>query len=85
MGGTLVTAHCYTPEGMRQAIEGGVGGIEHGNLLDEDTAELLAKKGVFFVPTLAIHQVISQEPFKKMFKQNQLEKNEMVRQKGLLA
>lgn len=57
MGGRLVTSHCYTSEGIRHAIAGGVGGIEHGNLLDEETAKLMAEKKVFLTPTLAVHTV----------------------------
>ncbi|KAM3491360.1 hypothetical protein MY3957_005384 [Beauveria namnaoensis] len=36
--GTYVTAHAYTPRAIRHAVDNGVGGIEHGNLLDADTA-----------------------------------------------
>ena len=56
-GGTLVTAHCFTTAGARNAIEGGIGGIEHGNLIDEDTLRLMAKKGVHFTPTLIVCDV----------------------------
>lgn len=41
MGGTLVTSHAYTNAAIRRAVENGVRGIEHGNLLDRDTAKLL--------------------------------------------
>ena len=56
-GGTLVTSHCNTDRGARNAIEGGIGGIEHGALLQEDTLRLMAKKGVHFTPTLTIQEV----------------------------
>jgi imidazolonepropionase-like amidohydrolase len=55
--GTLVTAHCFTSQGARNAIEGGIGGIEHGSLIDEDTLRLMAKKGVHLTPTLIIQDV----------------------------
>jgi imidazolonepropionase-like amidohydrolase len=45
--GTYVTVHAYTPVAVRQAIEAGVKVIEHGQLLDEPTIELMAKKGVW--------------------------------------
>ncbi len=32
-------------------------GIEHGNLLDEPTAKLMAEKGIYLTPTLAVHGV----------------------------
>jgi imidazolonepropionase-like amidohydrolase len=56
-GGTLVTSHCFTSEGARNAIEAGIGGIEHGNLIDEDTLRLMAKKGVHLTPTLIVCDV----------------------------
>ncbi len=46
--GTYVTVHAYTPRAVRQAIEAGVKCIEHGQLLDEDTAKLMAEKGVWW-------------------------------------
>jgi imidazolonepropionase-like amidohydrolase len=52
-----VTSHCFTSEGARNAIEAGIGGIEHGNLIDEDTLRLMAKKGVHLTPTLIVCDV----------------------------
>ncbi len=46
--GTYVTVHAYTPRAVRQAIEAGVKCIDHGNLLDDDTAKLMADKGVWW-------------------------------------
>lgn len=46
--GTYVTVHVYTPKAIRTAIEGGVKCIEHGMLLDEPTAKLLADKGIWW-------------------------------------
>jgi imidazolonepropionase-like amidohydrolase len=46
--GTYVTVHAYTPRAVRQAIEAGVKCIDHGQLLDEDTAKLMADKGVWW-------------------------------------
>lgn len=46
--GTYVTVHAYTPRAVRQAIEGGVKCIEHGNLLDDATAAVLAEKGLWW-------------------------------------
>jgi imidazolonepropionase-like amidohydrolase len=45
--GTYVTVHAYTPRSIRQAIEAGVKCIEHGQLIDEATAKLIAEKGVW--------------------------------------
>lgn len=46
--GTYVTVHAYTPRAVRQAIEAGVKVIDHGQLLDDDTAKLMADKGVWW-------------------------------------
>ena len=46
--GTYVTVHAYTPRAVRQAIEAGVKCIEHGQLLDDPTAKLMAEKGTWW-------------------------------------
>jgi imidazolonepropionase-like amidohydrolase len=46
--GTYVTVHAYTPRAVRQAIEAGVRCIDHGQLLDEATARLMAENGVWW-------------------------------------
>jgi imidazolonepropionase-like amidohydrolase len=46
--GTYVAVHAYTPHAVRQAIAAGVKCIEHGHLIDEPTAELLAAKGIWW-------------------------------------
>lgn len=45
--GTYVTVHAYTPRAIRAAIEGGVRCIEHGQLMDDATARLMAEKKVW--------------------------------------
>src|SRR5215467_7358787 len=45
--GTYVAAHAYTPASMQRAIRAGVKCIEHGQLMDEATAKLMAEKGVW--------------------------------------
>jgi imidazolonepropionase-like amidohydrolase len=46
--GTYVTVHAYTPRAIRQAVAAGVKCIEHGQLIDEPTAQLLADKGIWW-------------------------------------
>lgn len=53
--GTYVTAHAYTPQAIRLAVENGVKGIEHGNLMDEETAQFMAKHNVWLTPTLVAY------------------------------
>lgn len=49
---TYVMAHAYTPEAISRAVSLGVRSIEHGNLIDAETAKLMAGRGAFLVPTL---------------------------------
>jgi imidazolonepropionase-like amidohydrolase len=57
--GIYVTAHAYTSRAVRRAVECGVRGIEHGNLLDEPTLRFMAERGAFLIPTLSVvHAVI---------------------------
>lgn len=46
--GTYVTAHAYTSEAVRNAIEAGVKVIDHGQLVDEETAKLMAETGTWW-------------------------------------
>jgi imidazolonepropionase-like amidohydrolase len=45
--GTYVTAHAFTPKAIRTSIAAGVKVIEHGFLMDEATAQLIAENGVW--------------------------------------
>lgn len=56
--GTYVTAHSYSSEAVMHSIENGVTCIEHGNLIDQPTAEAMAERGVFLVPTLAAYDAM---------------------------
>jgi imidazolonepropionase-like amidohydrolase len=45
--GTYVATHAYTPQSIERAIHAGVKCIEHGHLMDEPTAKLIAEHGVW--------------------------------------
>ncbi len=45
--GTYVTVHAFTDEAIRNAIAAGIPCIEHGFLMSEDTARLIADKGIW--------------------------------------
>ena len=53
-----VMAHCHTEEAIRRCVEFGVRSIEHGSEIGDDTAKLIAEKGAFVVPTLAVTDVL---------------------------
>ena len=52
--GTYVMAHSHSPEGVARAVENGVLSIEHGSLVDDEAARLMAEKGVVFVPSVQV-------------------------------
>jgi imidazolonepropionase-like amidohydrolase len=45
--GTYVSTHTYTSASIQRSIAAGVKVIEHGHLMDEDTAKLMADKGIW--------------------------------------
>ncbi|WP_395330281.1 amidohydrolase family protein [Novosphingobium sp. BL-8H] len=45
--GTYVAVHAYTPAAIQRAIKVGVKCIEHGHLMDEATAKMIADHGVW--------------------------------------
>jgi imidazolonepropionase-like amidohydrolase len=45
--GTYVAVHAYTPVAIQRAIAAGVKCIEHGHLMDEESAKLIAEKGIW--------------------------------------
>ena len=53
--GSYVAAHAYSPEAVHHAVGAGIRSIEHGNLLDEDSAAAMAASGAVLVPTLVTY------------------------------
>ena len=45
--GTYVTVHAFTPAAIQRSIAAGVKCIEHGFLMDDATAKLIAEKGIW--------------------------------------
>ncbi|KAJ1327935.1 amidohydrolase family protein [Microdochium nivale] len=82
--GTYVTAHAYTPAAVRHAVENGVRGIEHGNLIDADTARYMALKGVWLTPTLVTYDTMAdQERYPGFLPPENAVKNRAVLEAGL--
>jgi len=57
--GMHVAAHAHGAEGMKRAIVAGVRSIEHGTLMDEETIELMIKKGTYYVPTISAGEFVA--------------------------
>ncbi|KAK4960738.1 hypothetical protein LTR66_012906 [Elasticomyces elasticus] len=81
--GTYVTTHAYTPQAIQRAIKQGVLGVEHGNLLDKETAKLMAEKGAFLTPTLITYATMAK--FDGFLPPASAKKNREVLEKGLHA
>ena len=52
--GKYVAGHIGNDRAIRTAVKAGVKSIEHGYLLNPETAEIMARAGVWLVPTLAV-------------------------------
>lgn len=83
--GTYVTAHAYTSKAIRHCIENGARGIEHGNLIDEPTAKLMAEKGCFLTPTLVAYAEMASPRWKGYLPPESASKNIEVLDAGLKA
>jgi imidazolonepropionase-like amidohydrolase len=70
---TYVAVHAYTPRAVRRAIEAGVQCIEHGQLLDEATIKLIARKGVWLSAQNLIPDTPSMTPERRAKRKGILE------------
>jgi imidazolonepropionase-like amidohydrolase len=81
--GTYVAAHAYLPEAIAMAVREGVRTIEHGNLIDAETARLVAASGAVMVPTLVTYKAMHDVGAELGLPQTNLDKNEVVYESGL--
>jgi imidazolonepropionase-like amidohydrolase len=82
---TYVMAHAYNDQSVRNCLEAGVRSIEHGNLIDEETAHLIARSGVYLVPTLVTYEALSQEGKSYGVPDNVIRKIDEAREVGIRA
>lgn len=52
--GLKVAAHAHGGAGVAASVRAGVDSIEHGTWLEEETAQAMAKRGTWLVPTLGL-------------------------------
>lgn len=57
--GSYVIAHSYSAASVRHSVINGVRSIEHGNLIDAETAALMAEHDAFLVPTLNAYDAMA--------------------------
>ena len=77
-----VMAHAYLPTSISRALECGVRSIEHGNMIDQKTCDLLIEKKAFLVPTMSTHEVLPIEGLKAGMPAEMLEKVSIVTEEG---
>jgi imidazolonepropionase-like amidohydrolase len=81
--GRYVSAHAYSAAAIVRAVSAGVRTIEHGNLLDETAAALMAEKGAFLVPTLVTYDAMHRRGSEFGLPEESRRKNVVVREAGL--
>jgi imidazolonepropionase-like amidohydrolase len=55
---TYVMAHVYTAAGVKRCIKAGVRTIEHGHLIDDEAAGMMAEAGAYLAINLAVYQFL---------------------------
>lgn len=80
---SYVMAHAYTARAIKRAIRCGVRSIEHGNLVDDEAAVMMADAGAFAVPTLITYEALAEEGKALGLPKASLAKIESVRAEGL--
>jgi imidazolonepropionase-like amidohydrolase len=80
---SYVLAHAYSAEAIRRAVGSGVRTIEHGNLIDDAGARLMAERGAYIVPTLVTYDTMQRRGPGYGMTGYSLEKNKIVLEAGL--
>jgi imidazolonepropionase-like amidohydrolase len=81
--GRYVCAHAYTPEAITRAAHAGVRTIEHGNLIDDAAAKLMAEKGMFLIANLVTYYAMRERAAEFGMNADMLAKNDLVIDGGL--
>jgi imidazolonepropionase-like amidohydrolase len=83
--GTYVMAHAYPAKSIRNCVEAGVRSVEHGNLLDEESAIMMREHDVFLVPTIVTYDEIWKARERLGFSKETMRLVQMAREKSLDA
>src|SRR6202142_340932 len=81
--GRYVCAHAYSAEAITRAARLGVRTIEHGNLIDDASAKLMAEKHMYLVANLVTYYAMKDRAAQYGMIGESLAKNEIVLQGGL--
>ncbi|MEM7667608.1 MAG: amidohydrolase family protein [Pseudomonadota bacterium] len=82
---TYAMAHTYTPDAISMAVRAGVRTVEHCNLIDAETARLVAEKGAYHVPTNITYWALNKHGAELGFPQVSIDKLGMIVDVGLSA
>ena len=74
----LRVRHAYSPEAITRAAHAGVRTIEHGNLIDEASAKLMAEKNMFLIANLVAYFAMRERATEFGMNAEMLEKNDLV-------
>jgi imidazolonepropionase-like amidohydrolase len=80
--GRYVCAHAYAAEAIERAVANGVRTIEHGNLIDDERAKLMAAKGAYLVANIVAYVAIKERAAQFGMTPEMLAKNDMVLEGG---
>jgi imidazolonepropionase-like amidohydrolase len=81
--GRYVCAHAYSAASITRAAKLGVRTIEHGNLIDDAAAKLMAENGMFLVANLVTYYAMKERAAKFGMSAESLAKNDIVLEGGL--
>jgi imidazolonepropionase-like amidohydrolase len=81
--GAYCTAHIHPDKALSRAIRLGVHCIEHGTLIEPDTARLAAQRGTYIVPTMAIIWSLNWEGRELGFPAQSLEKLDLIKDEAI--
>ncbi len=76
--GRYVCAHAYTPEAIERAVSNGVRTIEHGNLIDDARAALMAREGAYLVANVVAYVAMKERAAQFGMPPEMLAKNDLV-------
>ena len=82
---TYAMAHTYTPEAISMSVRAGVRTVEHCNLIDAETAKLVAEKGAYHVPTNITYWALNKHGKEFGFPDIAIEKLKVIVEAGLGA
>jgi imidazolonepropionase-like amidohydrolase len=81
--GAYCTAHIHPDKALSRAIRLGVHCIEHGTLIEPDTARLAADTGTYIVPTMSIIWSLDREGRELGFPEQSLEKLKLIKDEAI--